>query len=282
MNAQPVRRLSQPEKDDTSGQTLCRGACWAMLLCLAAGLLCLMGCAAPSTSSPAASADAHVLRVGVTATMPPLIFKRSGEYAGVEADLARQLAADLGRTVRFVEVPWDRQIDALLEGRTDIIMSSMSITPARAARIDFTQPYLRSGQTALVRRTEAQALRIGMFSSGCRLGAQRGTTGDYFIQQELPRAKRIEFDTAEAGARALLDKRIDVFIHDAPVNWWLGSENEAKGLTVISLMLTEEYLAWGVRKDDPALRNAANGFLEKARASGALPATIRRWIPQWQ
>ena len=51
---------------------------------------------------------------------------------------------------------------------------------------------------------------------------------------------------------------------------------------MIPAMLTQEYLAWGVRKDEPGLRNAANAFLEKARQDGSLQATIRRWIPLWQ
>lgn len=277
-----VQCLSLSGEFNASGFASVVGMRLAAVLFLTVSLFWLAGCSTPPAASLGGPDGTNVLRVGVTATMPPMIFKRNGEYAGIEADLARQLAADLGKTVRFVEVPWDKQIDALLEGRTDIIMSSMSITPARAMRIEFTRPYMKSGQTALVRRTEATAMRVGMFSSSTRVGTQRGTTGDYFVQQEFPRTKRVYFDTAQAGARALIDKRIDVFIHDAPVNMWLASVNEANGLIVIPTMLTQEYLAWGVRKDDASLRDAADAFLDKARQNGTLQTTIHRWLPQWQ
>lgn len=282
MNGIRVHCPSAAREFDAHRFALCVGTRLIAVLCLTVALFWLAGCSTLPPASQRGPAETNVLRVGVTATMAPMIFKRDGEYVGIEADLARQLAADLGRTVQFVPVPWDKQVDALMEGRTDIIMSSMSITRARTMRIEFTRPYMKSGQTALVRRTEATAMRVGMFSSSSRVGVQRGTTGDYFVQQEFPRAKRVYFDTAQAGARALMDKRIDVFIHDAPVNWWLASVNEANGLTVIPTMLTEEYLAWGVRKQDASLRDAANAFLEKARQNGTLRTTIRQWLPHWQ
>jgi polar amino acid transport system substrate-binding protein len=246
--------------------------------------LCLFSGCASSGGSPDHTnhgPDPNVLRVGVTANMPPMIFKQGQEYTGLEADLARALAADLGKNVRFVELRWDDQIDALLNGRTDIIMSNLSITPSRSMRIDFTKPYLRSGQAALVRRDEAAAMRIGIFTAQRRIGVQRATTGDYYVQQDLSRANRITYASATAGAQALIDKRIDVFIHDAPVNWWLASENEAKGLTVIPALLTQEFLAWGVRKDETDLRDAANRFIDKAQQNGQMQSAINRWIPRW-
>jgi len=250
---------------------------------LAASCLVFCGCTSPRSSQEQAGqlTDANVLRVGVTPNMPPMIFKQSGQVTGLEAELARQLASSLGKTVRFVEMPWDEQIDALLAGRTDIIMSNLSITPSRSMRIDFSRPYLRSGQAALVRRSEAAALRLGLFSAKCRIGVQRATTGDYYVQADLSRAKRAYYATPTAGAEGLIDKRIDVFIHDAPVNWWLASENEAKGLTVIPALLTQEFLAWGVRKDSHGLLDAANRFLEQAGQNGQLQAAINRWIPRW-
>ena len=253
-----------------------------LLFVLSAAVL-LGGCASPGTASNHGShaADQSVLRVGVAANMPPMIFTQGGQFTGLEADLARQLAADLGKTVRFIELPWDEQIDALLDGRIDIIMSNLSITPSRSMRIDFTKPYLRSGQAALVRGSEAAGLRLGLFSAECRIGVQRATTGDYYVQQDLPRANRKYYSNANAGAEALLSKRIEAFIHDAPVNWWLASEYEAKGLVVIPTLLTQEYLAWGVRKDNPDLRDAANRFIDKAVQNGQMQAAINRWIPRW-
>ena len=112
-----------------------------------------------------------------------------------------------------------------------------------------------------------------------RIGVQSGTTGDYFVQQSISRADRKTFPTPHAGAQALIAGDIDVYISDAPVCWWLAAENEAKGLTVLTELLTEEYLGWAIRKDDPDLLLAANKFVNAIRGDGRLESLIRRWLP---
>ena len=83
-----------------------------------------------------------------------MIFNLKEKITGVEADLARLLGERLHRPVEFVELRWERQIPALMEGQTDIIMSGMSITKARRIRIDFTESYLKVGLLAAFRRED--------------------------------------------------------------------------------------------------------------------------------
>src|SRR5262245_37336376 len=170
---------------------------------------------------------ANALRVGVTPTYPPIIFKQGGQMAGVEADLARQLGPRLGRPVYFVEVLWDQQVDALLAGRTDIIMSGMSVTQARAVRIAFTEPYLEGGLMAAVRTEDARRYgsREALLQSTATIGMIERTTGDVFVQQNFPNARRVALSRASDGALALRNRTIDVFVHDGPSIAWLVSAN---------------------------------------------------------
>jgi polar amino acid transport system substrate-binding protein len=255
------------------------------LACLlgAAGML-LTGCSTPASSGSPASASApaaseDLLRVGITPSFAPLAFRDQGRLTGIEVDWANALGKALGKQIKFVTVPWEDQIDALMQGRTDIIMSGMSITPARRIRINFTEPYMRAGQTALVRRDQAAKMQLMLFSAGQRIGVQNNTTSDYFAQQQLSRAKIRRFKSPEDGAKALRSDSIDAFICDAPINWWLASKNETAGLTVLPAYLTEEQLAWGVRKSDLALLAAINNFLKESRETGEMDRLLRRWIP---
>ena len=81
-----------------------------------------------------------------------MAFKQGGELGGLEVEAARELGEQLGRPVEFIEVKWEDQIPALLAGRTDIVMSSMTSTPERRLRVAFSNPYLRVGQMMLIKR----------------------------------------------------------------------------------------------------------------------------------
>ncbi len=68
-------------------------------------------------------------------------------------------------------------------------------------------------------------------------------------------------------------------VKKTPLEQALASENETKGLTVLSALLTEEYLAWGFRKDDKDLLKSANDFLRTINDEGKLNQIIQYWIP---
>jgi ABC-type amino acid transport substrate-binding protein len=48
---------------------------------------------------------------------------------------------------------------------------------------------------------------------------------------------------------------------------------------VLPSPLTDEYLAWGIRKTDPELKASADRFLESISKSGQLESIVRRWLP---
>ena len=77
-----------------------------------------------------------------------MVFKQGKELVGVEVDMASLLDPDLGRPVVFVEVPWKDQLEALNDQRTDIIMSSMSVTNSHRFVLNFPQPFFLVVQIA--------------------------------------------------------------------------------------------------------------------------------------
>ncbi len=245
--------------------------------------LILFGVAACTPGTRPEPVDENVVRVGITPNAPPLIFKQGSDIVGLEADFAREFAKFLGKSLRFVEVAWEDQITALLRGRTDIIMSGMSVTELRKVRIAFSNPYLRSGQMALIRSEDVTLFRSGYFSLIKResIGVVKDTTGQFFVEQGLgySKAKVVPYATSREGVEALIDRRIDVFVHDAPIVMYLASENESRGVRPVFSLLTEEYLAWGIRKEDTALLEAANEFVSTLKNDGRLKSMAEQWIP---
>jgi ABC-type amino acid transport substrate-binding protein len=248
---------------------------------LAAALTLLAGCAA-TQSSPVAASPA-ILRVGVAPNAPPMIFKEGGQVAGVEAELAQALGSELGRKVVFVEMKWEDLTDALVGDKIDIIMSSMSITPARRYQIAFTNPYMKVGQVALVRGEEKYRYIANLAEYAKRgVGVKQGTTAEQLLRQEYSRAKIKYYRSGDDAAAALVSQKVDLFLSDSPMVWYLASRYESKGLTVAPMVFNEEYLGWGVRRTDDGLREAANAFLKKAQDGGDLRRVLKRWMPGFQ
>jgi ABC-type amino acid transport substrate-binding protein len=229
------------------------------------------------------AADAAPLRVGVTPAFPPVIYKEGGKIVGIEADFANALGTELGRPVQFVELDWEEQIPALVDGRTDIIMSGMSITPARQLRITFARPYLVTGQMALVRREDAYRYALGFpaHPEG-PIGVVKATTGDFLAQQEFANIKRKDYSSGEAAAKALMKKRINLFICDAPTIWWLAGLHEADGLVAVPFQLSQEPLAWGISRANADLLDQVNHAQAKLQQEDRINRIIKHWIPLYK
>ncbi len=223
----------------------------------------------------------QILRIGVQPNSPPLIFKQDQRIAGLDADFAVALAARMGKTPLFVELQWKDMIPALLDKRIDIIMSGMSITKSRGVRIAFSKPYLIVGQIALVRGKDKTFYPTAAAVKNCavKVGVEKDTTGDLFVQQEFKYARKVNFESPEEAANALVAGKIDMLIHDLPVIWLLASKKETEGVVPIPINLTKEWLAWGMRYDDAHLLKTANTFLETWKNDGRLKKAIKKWMP---
>jgi len=255
---------------------------WTMIVIFTILLLGLGACA--TTGVDTGQAPANSIRVGVTPIYPPVIFKMTGQIAGVEADLAQRLAAELRRPIEFVEIPWEEQIPALLGGKIDIIMSGMTITQARQVRITFSQPYLKSGLLiAYASKNASQYTSLkGIMRSVPAVGFIAGTTGELYARDNFREGNRmVPVKSTSEAALALKNGRIDIFVYDAPAIVWIVSENEAD-LKLLPELLNTEYLGWGLRRDDRELLVMVNALLGKWEKDGSLRETIIKWLPYWK
>jgi polar amino acid transport system substrate-binding protein len=239
-----------------------------------------LGCATTQEPMVTEETKQKTLRVGITPSYPPLIFKLDDKIAGIEKDLAQQLGKELNRKVEFVELRWDALIPALLEGKIDIIMSGMSITQAREVRIAFTDHYLKSGLLIAMRTEDSNKYNSlqSIKESHVAAGVIKDTTGDIFIQKNLPRARRIPYSTANRAAYDLKLRRIDIYVDDALSVIWLVSENEAD-LTALWNPLTKEHIAWGVRRDNREFLAQVNTILSTWKQDGTLNNVLLKWLP---
>ncbi len=261
-----------------------RGLRFAGVLC-ALALFTATGGGARAADQPAKGSDATpaALRAGFAPIYPPLAFKADGKLQGVEADFAQALQKELQRPVTLVELGWEDLIPALVDGRIDVIMSGMSITVEREKSAAFAYPYMASGQMALIRAADYDRLRNQslMADPGIRVGFQSHTTGENYARAELPKAQLRGFPSLDDGIAALRNGDIDYFVYDAPVVWGIHGQGNKQSTDLKGLyrFLTEEQLAWAVRKDDTKLRAHLSNIVKRWRLNGFIQSVLDRWIP---
>jgi polar amino acid transport system substrate-binding protein len=219
----------------------------------------------------------------VPVDVPPYAFRRGSELVGLEVDFARELAATLGRPLQLLEVRWADLVPALLAKRTDVLMAGMTITPAREVRVAFSEPYLRSGLTALMRREDSGRYPTphAVLEVARPVGVVEGTTGERFVREQARYASPFLYPTVSAAVSELRERRIDLIVHDAPVCIWSVSGDEAN-LAALLRPLNRENLGWAVRREDDTLRTAVNGALARWRADGTRERILARWLPYWR
>ena len=220
------------------------------------------------------------LRVGVTPNYPPIIMLAGQKAAGVECDFAVQLASELGRPLELMPVPWDLQMDELEAGRTDIVMSGLTVTMARQARVAFCDPYMDNPLMAVVRRGESGRFpsATAVLDSTGGIGVLKGTSADAFVRRKCPNGKILPLATRDDVVFYLANQRIDLFIDDMAAAVQIVTSNESR-LELVPIPLESQQLAWAVRAEDTALLAQANEALARWYANGLLNQILDRWMP---
>lgn len=149
------------------------------------------------------------IRVTAEVTSPPFgILGRDGQPDGSEIETARQLARDLGVEVEFVQVTAPQRIPALLSGRADIAISSLSITFDRAKTVMFASPH--GALSIVIAGPQRTPIRNAADMAGKRIGLTRATLEEATVPRLAPQGTNIVFfDDIAATIQAMLSGQVD-------------------------------------------------------------------------
>lgn len=225
--------------------------------------------------------DRGTLRVGMSGVQPPLNMKnRSGELIGLDADLARELANAMRVSLELVEMPFSELLGALERGEIDLVISSLTITPARNARVAFAGPYLISGTSLLTRKDLIGELetREDLDSPGRTWAALAGSTGEELIGEAFPLARYVAIeDQAEAVAR-IEAGTIDGLFADLPFVRYEIARHPEVALATLPTPLTTEPLGVALPAGSPLFSNLVQNYLNTLDYTGELMRLKSRWL----
>ena len=226
-----------------------------VLAALAVFVLCFGGLAA---------AEEKVYVNGIDFGFPPFGFvDKQGKPSGFDVEALDWIAKKMGFKVKHQPMDWDGIIPALVAKKIDIIASGMTITPERAEKVAFTEPYYTVTQVLLVGDKEPEKLDV-ILHSGKKIGVQRGT----------PTAKLLEELATKPGYKfeAVPYDSSDLSIEDLKVGRIAGSgmdstiANEAMknpGFKVAGTFdLPPDTYGYAMRKEDKAFQDKVNKGLK--------------------
>ncbi|WP_111559871.1 transporter substrate-binding domain-containing protein [Paracoccus sediminilitoris] len=127
---------------------------------------------------------AETLKVGVSAEPYPPFFTpdASGSWSGWEIDLMNEICTRIEAECVVTPIAWDGIIPALTTGKIDMIMGSMTITPARAEQIAFSDKYY-AAPTGLMTQKGSDIEPTAEGVSGAFVGAQSGSIQEVYANK---------------------------------------------------------------------------------------------------
>jgi ABC-type amino acid transport substrate-binding protein len=219
----------------------------------------------------------------------------SGEWAGVEAQNAAELATVLGVDFHITAYQYDVLPETLATGQADIVGAQLFVTEDRRKVIDFSLPYYESGQLFYVLADSAYRAIDDLNKPDVRFVYPIGGGQLELAKKYVPRA-RIE-DFALRGHLLLyewlVDGRADVTMTEAaplkvildryrdPPLAAIGLDGRVSGERASSNEILDPFdVAFGLPKGDTGWRRCVNAWVRDLLDSGRMTERLEYWLAQ--
>jgi polar amino acid transport system substrate-binding protein len=207
--------------------------------------------------------------------------KQTGQYVGADIDLAQALAKAMGlKGAKIVNNSFNTIQPALFRHKFDVIMSSMSDTPARRKKIAFVD-YMRGDEAIVVRKSSSIHANSYAGMCGHTVSVESATTElDGLNAANAHCAKKINIKqyTYDTDAfQALMSGHADAYTGDYVV-----AAQYVKSHAGVLRLAGKTFSAGGpygigLLKSNSALKAALARALAKIRSNGQYAAILKKW-----
>ncbi|MFH1643289.1 MAG: transporter substrate-binding domain-containing protein [Patescibacteria group bacterium] len=220
------------------------------------------------------------LIIGTDATYPPMeAIDEDGSFYGLDIDIMKEVAKDLGVEPIFQNVPWEIIFDVVRNGDVDVMISSVTITQERAQTMSFSDPYFNAGQVLIIRSRDSGKIQDINDIAEHKVGIQEGTTSEQEAIKYVEDASLIKnYVDYYLAKDDLMEGEIDIIIADYP-----GAFGLVKGETDIKIVgdpFTQEFYGIVVQKDQKELLSQINKTIRRLKQDGDLKELEQKWLNQ--
>jgi putative glutamine transport system substrate-binding protein len=201
----------------------------------------------------------------------------SGDVEGLDADICREIAKEIGVTAELSEAVSANRIPFLKENKVDLVISTFTINEERKKEVDFSVPYYEAGQSVLVKKESAVQKVEDL--NGKKVCSGEGSTSEKNVRAKAPQAELVLFKTYTEAAQALADGRCEAVSTDDSILFGLAEKfpgTELRGGT-----FTKEPLGIGIPKGKTDMVEFVNATLQKMKADGRLKGLYDKHIKRF-
>lgn len=161
------------------------------------------------------------LVVGTSPEYPPyefhLLNDRQGEVVGLDIDIAKEIAKELGVKLELKNIVFHKLFDVLNKGEVDIVIAGLAPSPGRRQLVDFSDVYYQAIQNMLIRSTDSETITSLIDLRGKKVGTQEGSIQEDLANKQILGAEFITKETINELISDLKNQRIDAAILEKPV-----------------------------------------------------------------
>jgi polar amino acid transport system substrate-binding protein len=219
------------------------------------------------------------LKVGVRCDQPPYGYQdQNGQFAGVEVDMARQIAAWAFGSPESVEltcVTAENRIPQLTSKRVDLLIATLGVTPERARVVAFTKPYRWGASDVLVAK-DAPFKKLADLD-GKTVVVLKGSVQAKWFEDNMPKVTTLRLNTAADSLQALKQGRAEAYAHDAATLVIIGAKDPALRMLGDHYQVSDAAMA--VRKGEDAWLAYVDAAIARMRSEGMFRRWIEKWVP---
>lgn len=240
------------------------------LIALFAALMMLC-CAVVGSAESIKTLEAGKFIYSTSPDFPPFEYTDDdGSIIGIEPELIAIICEKIGLEAVPLPMDFDGALEAAQNGKSDAIVSGVTVTEPRKLVYDFTTPYTTIIQAIVSKNGEVTMENL----ANVTIGVQRGTTGHIYAEDDYKDV--IVYDTYSLAFQALQNGQVDcVLLDDAVGNAYV---KRIPGLAMQPTTYDVEEYAFGVSKGNTALVEAINNALAELMADGTVQAIIEKYM----
>ena len=201
-----------------------------------------------------------------------------GNTVGFDVDLSNAIAEKMGLTCEWLpNQAFDTLVPTIKQGgKADISIAGVTITDERLEDVDFSDPYLNSNQDLIVAASSDYATE-DLDAEDIQIACQTGTTGDAWIQENLPNATRVPLADVTAGMMGVSTGSYQAMVIDLPVAQNMLAQSFSD-LKILEEIPTGEQYGIAVSYDNPGLKDAINDALAQIEEDGTMDEIKQKWF----